>query len=56
MREMTNAQLDAQWRELQKESARTTDSAVIEANAHRMADILAELERRNAERAMELTR
>jgi hypothetical protein len=52
----TDAQLDARWRELQKESARTQDAAVLESNARGMAQIIAEKERRRAAREMEITR
>lgn len=56
MRELTHAQLHAQWRECQRESSTSTDQSVIDANGRHMAEIVAELERRRTEREMELTR
>lgn len=43
---LNQSALDAQWRELQNESARTTSHAVLERNGRRMAAIVNELERR----------
>lgn len=43
---LNKATLDARWRELQNESARTKDNAVLERNAREMAAIVKELERR----------
>lgn len=51
-----SAILDARWRELQNESARTKDDAVLHRNAQEMADIVTELEKRRIARDMELRR
>lgn len=50
MAKATEAQLDARWRELQKESAYTKSAEVLETNAREMAAIVAELTKRRQAR------